>query len=133
MGSHAHEAVAAYGAPVGAYSSHQRGLISLGERGSCLGCGRCLWEAYRGRKLPSARVHQLGGRGVMPERQPLPMEHLHGTCAPLSAGPLANGTGMPAEEAVTAFGAHTKDGSPHRRGFTRGGGGESCPGGRCGL
>ena len=46
------------------------------------------------------------------------MERLGGTAAPIGAGPPAGGTGSPAQDAVTAYGALARDGKPHRRGRT---------------
>ena len=60
------------------------------------------------------------------------MECMRGTAAPIGAGPPVGGTGSPAQEAVTTYGAPAGDGRPHWRGPTSREDGESClGGGRC--
>ena len=130
-----------------------------GEGESCPGGRRCLWGACGGRQPPSAQTHNLGGRGVVPRRRSLPMVRLLGMAAPSGLGPLARGTGKPAQAAVGAdgapvgegspsgpvppaggtgspaqaavgaYGAPLGDSSPHRHGLTSWGEGEPCPGG----
>ena len=97
---------------------HRCGPTSWGGGDACPRGGRCLWSACGGWRPPSARAHQLGGRGVLPRRRSLPMERLRGTAAPqqpgptswgdgkscpVGAGPPAGGTGSPAQEAVAAY------------------------------
>ena len=131
-GSLAQEAVAAYEAPAGDGRPHCRGPTSWGDGESCPGGGRCLWSACGGRQAPLAWAHKLGGRGVLPRRRSLPMEHLRGTVGPIGAGPPVGVTGSLAQEAVTPYGAPAGDGSPHWRGPTSWGDGESSlGGGRC--
>ena len=87
---------------VGSGTPAMRGATSCGDGESCpAGCRR-LKIACGGWQPPLARVHQLGGRGVLPWRRSPPEEHLWGAAAPIGAGPLAGGTGSPAQEAVTA-------------------------------
>ena len=68
-----------------------RGQVFPSDGESCARGGRCLWSACRGRQPPSARAHQMGGRGVLPGRRSLPMERLRGMAAPIGAGPPAQG------------------------------------------
>ena len=124
-GSPTQEAVAAYGALAGDGCPHRRGPTNWGDGESCPGGGRCVWSACGGRLPPSARAHRLGGRGVLPKRQSLPMEGLRGSAAPIGAGPPAGGTegtGSPTQELVAAYGAPARDCCPQRPGPTQLGG-----------
>ena len=79
--------------------------------------------------LKTVRAHQPAGRGVLPRRRSVPVECLWRTVNPISASPPARRTGSPARAAVGACGVLAGDGSPHRRGPTGWGDGESRPGG----
>ena len=82
--------------------------LGIGVDGdSCQRGGNRLWSACRGQLPPSARAHQLGGRGVLPMRRSVPMARLLGTDAPIAAGPRARGPAGPAQGAVGTYGAHT--------------------------
>ena len=81
---------------MGDSSSQRPGPTNWGDGESCLGGGRCLWRAYGGRRFPTARAHQLGGRGVVPKWRSVPIGGLPGTVFPNGPGPEARGTGSPA-------------------------------------
>ena len=109
---------------------HMRGTAVRNGRtqDSCRGGGWCLWRCYGGWQFPTARAHQLGGRGVLHRRR---MECLWGTVDPNGPRPLVGGTGSPALAAVGAYGGCAGDGSSQRPETTSWGDGESCPlGGR---
>ena len=94
-GSPAQVAFAAYGGPTGHGSSQQCGPTSQEDGESCPCVGRYLWRACEGWQFPTARAHQLGGRGVLPRRRSVPMEGLRGAAFPNGPGPPARGTGSP--------------------------------------
>ena len=68
MGSPAHAAVGAYGAPDGDGCPPRRGPTGCGDGESCPGGGRYLKSACGGWQPPKARGHQLGERGYLPKR-----------------------------------------------------------------
>ena len=131
-GSPARAAVGAYRVPAGDASPLLPGPTSLGDGESCPGGGGCLPSACGGRQPPSARAHQLGGRGVVTRQQLVHTECLRGTSAPCDRGPPAEGTGSPAQAAVGAHGGPAGDGGSQRPGPTSWGDAESYPcGGWC--
>ena len=86
-------------------------------------------EGLGARRFPTARAHQLGGRGILPRRRSVPMEGLRGTVVPNGPGPPAGGTGSPAQVAVGAHGGPVGDGSSQQHGPNCSGDKQSCPGG----
>ena len=72
----------------------------------------------------------LGGRGALPSRRSLHIEHLWGMAAPNGADARAGGTGRRAQAVVAAYGVRAGDGSPQRRGPIGRGDGPSCSCGR---
>ena len=131
-GSLAQVVVGAYGGPAGDVSSQRRRPTSWEDRESCQSGGWCLWRARRGWHFPTARAHQLGGRGVLPRWWSVPMEGLRGRAVANGPGSPARGTGSTAEVVVGAYGGPAGDGTSQRPGPTSWGDGESCPGsGRC--
>ena len=93
-GSPAQAAIAAYVGPVGDGSSQRPGPTSWGDGESCPGASRYLWRVCGGRPPPSARAHQMGGRGILPRRRSVPMEGLQVTAIFISPGPPAGGPGV---------------------------------------
>ena len=93
-GSPAQVVVGAYGGPAGDVSSQRRRPTSREDGESCQGGGWCLWRARRGWHFPTARAHQLGGRGVLPRQRSVPMEGLRGRALPNGPGSPARGTGV---------------------------------------
>ena len=102
-GTTAQALLSAYGDPARDGSPQPRGPTGLGDGESCLGGGRCLWNAYGGWHSPTWRAHLMTGQGALPHWRRLPMERLRG------------------------------DSSPQRRGTTGWGDREFCPGGNCCL
>ena len=58
------------------------GLLAWGGREPCSGGGRYLWRACRGRQFPTARAHQLAGRGVLTRRRSVLRKGLRETAVP---------------------------------------------------
>ena len=87
---------------MGDSSPRRRRPISWGDRQSRPQGGCRLNNAYGGKKPPSARVHDLGRRRVLPRRWSRPKERLWGMAAPIGADPPAGGTGSPTQEVVAA-------------------------------
>ena len=87
-------------------------------------------EHLWGMAAPVGARPPVGGTGS--PAQEFPKERLRGTAAPIGAGQPAE-TGSRAQEAVAAYGVHAGDGSPHWRGPTSWGDGESSLGGGCCL
>ena len=85
-GSPAQAAVAAYETILEDGNPSRPTSTSWGDGDFRRGGGRCLRRACWGQQLLSARGHQLRGRGVLPRRRLLPMGHLQGTAATISAG-----------------------------------------------
>ena len=98
-GSPAHPGGRCLWRTAGDCSSQRPGPTSSRGRGSGLGGGRCLWRERGRRQVPNG------------------------------PGPLARGTGSPAQAAVGAYGGHAGDGSSQQPGPTSSGDEESCPGG----
>ena len=102
-GRPAHAAFGAYGGHARDGSSQRPGPTSWGDVESYPGGGRCLWRACEARHFPTARAHQLGGRGVLPRRRSVAMERLRGTGAsllPPDGGPWPLGTAVPLEPSI---------------------------------
>ena len=95
MGSPTKAAVGALGAHVGDGSLQRPGPTTWGDGGSCPGGSPCLWSVCGGRHPPAAQAEQLGGRGVPPRRQSVPMERLRGTAAPTTHANQLGGRGVP--------------------------------------
>ena len=117
-GSPAHTAVGAYGVLVGDGRPQWPGPTSRRDQESCPSGGPCLCCACGGRQIPTARAHQLGGRGVLPRRRWVPMEPLRGMAVPNGPGPPPWGMRSPSQAAVGAYGGPVGDGSSQQPGAT---------------